>query len=163
MAKAKSTFHDLDPATGKVTIYRPGQKVPDAVAGRVGAHLLDGPRPVLTADLSVDGDVSEALQGAQAQIAELVAAVTERDERIAALEAELEEALDAATTGGDDDPTGDLDDLDPDAEAPVELFDPSKHDVDEVLAHLEKSDEAEYTRVVELEGKGKARKGILGG
>lgn len=41
-------------------------------------------------------------------------------------------------------------------------FDPADHNVDEVLAYLEKADAKEFQRVVELEKAGKGRKGVLG-
>lgn len=43
----------------------------------------------------------------------------------------------------------------------VEAFDPSAHTVDEVIAHLETADEAERDRVLDAEGAGAARKGVL--
>lgn len=41
------------------------------------------------------------------------------------------------------------------------LFDPSDHNVDQVLAHLATADEDERDRVLEAELAGKARTGIL--
>lgn len=41
-------------------------------------------------------------------------------------------------------------------------FDPDKHTVAEVQAHLDGADADEFTRVVEAEAGGQARKGILG-
>ena len=47
-------------------------------------------------------------------------------------------------------------------EVPRRVFDPSNATVDEVLAHLDKSDDDERDRVLAAERAGKARKGILG-
>lgn len=59
----------------------------------------------------------------------------------------------AATTRQPIGPAGD----DPNA------FDPSKHSVEDVNAHLEQADEAERERVLTAEAAGKARKTILEG
>lgn len=42
-----------------------------------------------------------------------------------------------------------------------EVFDPAEHNVDAVLEHLAKADQAEAARVLEVEAQGKGRKGVL--
>lgn len=47
-------------------------------------------------------------------------------------------------------------------EVPRRIFDPADHNVEDVLAHLEKADDDERDRVLAAERAGKARKGVLG-
>lgn len=150
-----------------------GDEVPDEVAAKVGAHVLDDkPKADLSKLEEMDFEnADEALKAAIELAGQKVDELEEENERLQAEVKELTEFkekilsgdlsdldLDQLSKDGNDDPDGSGNPGDPDPDA----FDPDAHNVPEVLAYLEGADPDEDARVRAAEKAGQNRKGIVG-
>lgn len=136
--KASKAFHVLDEQGARFRAFLPGEDVPERIARRVGAHVLDeAPEPV-EPDEDQEPD--------------------ENDDEDSGDDGDQGAGSD---TGSEAEEDSDEDDSEGDEEEP-DLWDPSEHGVDAVNDYLAVADDDERERVLKAERAGKNRKTVDG-